>query len=249
MDTFTVEFYKKLVEAVENLPKAAVERTKKSDTHKGYDTTGYQYQYLVNVLNEVISPAGWSMDYQVIQTEKGAYRSGQPFWDVTVETTVTVLGSVRKCVGGHVSASYTDAYKGAITNAFKKTVALFGVGKSAYEGSLDDDYRPLPDSDANRVSEKVSASQNATQKPYTAPGRTEIPKSDLDTTQTAPAQNTASCDCGRTMRQVPSGVSKKTGKRYNAFWSCDPKAGGCGKTRNVDWEMPEEQIPTDQIPF
>ncbi len=44
--------------------------------------------------------------------------------------------------GGHVASAEADARKGAYTNAFKKAAAFFGVGRQAYEGSLDDDNVP-----------------------------------------------------------------------------------------------------------
>ena len=44
--------------------------------------------------------------------------------------------------GGHLASSEADARKGAFTNAFKKAAAFFGVGRQAYEGSLDDDNVP-----------------------------------------------------------------------------------------------------------
>ena len=40
--------------------------------------------------------------------------------------------------------------------------------------------------------------------------------------------------CERDMSLVPAGVSKKTGKPYNAFYSCDKRNGGCGKTQNAE---------------
>ena len=57
---------------------------------------------------------------------------------------ITILGVEKTCVGGHKSEMYADALKGAITNSFKKTLGFFGIGKKAYEGMLDDDYRPIP---------------------------------------------------------------------------------------------------------
>lgn len=142
--TFTKEIYDKLVEAVEKLPDGAIERTKKSDTRKGYDTTGYQYQFLVNILNEVIGPSDWGFDYTIIKEVQGSWESGRPFYDITTEVSITILGATRKCVGGHRAESHSDALKGAITNGFKKTIAFFGVGKKAYEGTVDEDYRPVP---------------------------------------------------------------------------------------------------------
>jgi hypothetical protein len=44
--------------------------------------------------------------------------------------------------GGPLASSEADARKGSYTNAFKKAAAFFGVGRMAYEGSLDDDNLP-----------------------------------------------------------------------------------------------------------
>lgn len=141
--TFTKEIYDQLIKAVDKLPKEAVESTKKETTRKGYDTTGYQYQFLVNVLNEIVTPAGWGYTYEVANVIQGQYKSGQTFYEITVSTTVQILGAVRTAPGGHISSSYSDALKGAITNALKKTFGMFGIGKKAYEGTLDEDYQPI----------------------------------------------------------------------------------------------------------
>src|SRR5690606_20554759 len=45
-----------------------------------------------------------------------------------------------ECYGGHDSTEEVNALKGAYTNAFKKTAALLGVGRRAYEGTLDEDF-------------------------------------------------------------------------------------------------------------
>jgi hypothetical protein len=44
--------------------------------------------------------------------------------------------------GGHVASSEADARKGAFTNGLKKAAAMFGCGRQAYEGTLDDDNVP-----------------------------------------------------------------------------------------------------------
>jgi len=145
MSTFNKEIYDQIIKAVEALPEEAVERAKKEDTRKGYDTTGYQYQFLVNVLNEVVTPAGWSFEWSTVKEIEGAYKSGQKFYEIAVSTKVDILDASRVHAGGHISSSYSDALKGAITNSLKKTLGLFGVGKKAYEGALDDDYKPQPE--------------------------------------------------------------------------------------------------------
>lgn len=141
------DIYKKLSAPFEE---SAVQRTKTSETKKGYDTTGYHYQFIVNRLNEVMGIDGWNYEYLILERKDGASSSGNPRINVTVETKLTLTHdgkSVTKpCIGGHVSNNYTDALKGAITNSLKKTAALFGAGKQAYEKTIDDDHQ---DPDAN----------------------------------------------------------------------------------------------------
>ena len=139
--------YKQLVEATNNLPKDAVEKAPKNITRKGYDTTGYGYQFLVNVLNETLGIGGWGFKYELLKEIEGKWSNEKSYWDITVNVTVWIkvdnsTPASFSCVGGHKSEMYSDALKGAITNGFKKTVAFFGVGKNAYEGTIDEDYRP-----------------------------------------------------------------------------------------------------------
>ena len=130
--------YEKLSAA---FPQDAIQRTKKEDTKKGYDTTGIGYQYCVNRFNEIIGLEAWGYDYHIIKELEGTFSTGKPFFDITVEVSIWLFRreNVRKCVGGHLSSFYGDALKGAITNGFKKTSAYWGVGRQAYEGTLDDD--------------------------------------------------------------------------------------------------------------
>jgi len=148
----TIDFskiYQELIKAVENLPKEAIEKAKKEITRKGYDTTGYQYQFLVNVLNETIGMDNWDYDYELKKEIEGKWANGKSFWEITVEMKIEIYGKKRKCVGGHKAEMYSDAYKGAITNSFKKTLGFFGVGKKAYEGTIDEDYLPVPNETQN----------------------------------------------------------------------------------------------------
>ena len=83
---------------------------------------------------------------------EGDHRSnGRPAFeaicDITLELGEWVDGEFMvfaECLadGGHLASSEADARKGAYTNAFKKAAAFFGVGRQAYEGSLDDDNVP-----------------------------------------------------------------------------------------------------------
>jgi hypothetical protein len=140
------------------LPKDAIQKTVKSETKKGYDTTGYSYQYVVDRLNEVYG-LSWGFKWEILERKDGNFRSGAPFVEITVMMSIWVESekNIRTCVGGHISSNYADALKGAITNSFKKTAAFFGVGASAFRGTLDDDS-VMPDTHENKTYQKV---QNA----------------------------------------------------------------------------------------
>lgn len=138
------------------LPEEAVDRTKGVETKKGYDTTGYRYQYAVNRLNEVMGPENWRYEWEILREACGEFQSGRPRWEITVKTSISLLvgdhwTDAKSCVGGHVSTTHEDALKGAITNSFKKTAAFFGVGKQAYEGSIDEDMKPQEEGAATPV--------------------------------------------------------------------------------------------------
>jgi len=136
------------------LPSTAIQRTRKDETRKGYDTDGYGYQWVADRLNEVLG-LGWDMTWEIVHHAEGTYRNGAPYHDVTVRCAIKIRESaahvvVRECAGGHIASLYGDALKGAITNAFKKTASFFGVGRDAYAGTIDDDNQPLPDDQKNR---------------------------------------------------------------------------------------------------
>ena len=121
-----------------------IQRTKGSETRKGYDTDGYGYQWCVNRFNEVLG-GNWSFGWEIIKDVEGKFKNGRPFFEITVKVWIKILDfNERSCVGGHVSANFVDAVKGAITNGFKKTAAFWGVGHHAFTGQIDEDNKPIP---------------------------------------------------------------------------------------------------------
>lgn len=70
--------------------------------------------------------------------------------------------------------------------------------------------------------------------PIAAPAPQQAPAAPAFTQQqpqAAPAQHI--CGCGIPMTLRPAGVSKKTGKPYNGFYTCANGQQGCGQTRNL----------------
>jgi hypothetical protein len=143
-----IEILKKLAA---KMPEEAIQRTKKSETKKGYDTDGYGYQYCVDRFNDVLG-LYWGHSWQIESHIEGQYKSGQTFHEITVSAEIWIVEKSfsRGCAGGHTSSNYSDALKGAITNAFKKAASFWGVGRDAYAGTIDDDNKPLPEPDSEK---------------------------------------------------------------------------------------------------
>lgn len=130
----------------EKLPVEAIQSTKGADTKKGYDTDGYSYQYCVDRFNDTCGE-NWGFTWKVLREVEGEFKSGAPAHDITVDVSIWVndILKPRSAPGGHISISYADALKGAVTNGFKKAAAFWGVGRDAYAGTIDDDNKPMPD--------------------------------------------------------------------------------------------------------
>jgi len=134
------------------LPFDAIQRTKRSETKKGYDTDGYGYQYCIDKMNNIAGLGHWRIIAEEVFCEQGEYSSGRKAYEVGYDVIIQlgnwtpsgfqVLAETPKTPGGHVSALKTDARKGALTNAIKKAIAFFGIGAAAYRGELNDDNLP-----------------------------------------------------------------------------------------------------------
>lgn len=104
--------------------------------------------------------------------------------------------------------SEADARKGAYTNGLKKAAAMFGCGRQAYEGTLDDDNVPSQDLEtALRQSAKANAQPAATQHLPTA--------ATTPTSQAAPA----------TPASQQQTRNRLTAKQLSAIWAIARKLG------------------------
>jgi hypothetical protein len=131
-------------------PADAVQRTDGKETGRGYSTTGIGHQHVVNRLNEVLGIGGFRVS-RTLTVRETKTNSGRPSFETIAEVNLALGEWVDGAFvpfadavgdGGHTSVSEADARKGAFTNGFKKAAALFGCGRQAYEGSLDDDRVP-----------------------------------------------------------------------------------------------------------
>ena len=161
-----LDFKALYLELSKPLTKNAIQRSKGADTKKGYDTTGYGYQFIVNRFNEVLGIGAWNWSFEEIERAEGVYKSGTKFISITGKATITVSlpdGEISHSeYGGHQSSNLTDALKGASTNALKKTASFFGVGKDAFEGSIDEDNQDQPEIKKPATNSKPKTDDQAT---------------------------------------------------------------------------------------
>ena len=200
-------------------PEEAIERTDGRVTGRGYSTTGIKYQYVVNRLNEVLGIGSYrahrTVNVKEMQTAKGR-PAFEAICDMTLELGEWVSGEFvcfaeSLADGGHTSMSEADARKGAYTNAFKKAAAFFGVGKQAYEGSIDDDAVPTESAPEEVRSSSVPPAQ--------VPQPTQLP------TQRQPEQQQPRALPAPVSAQQPPSRNRLTSKQLAALWAIARKLG------------------------
>ncbi len=197
-------------------PDNCIQRTEGRLTGRGYDTTGIGYQFIANRLNEVLGVGGWRA-HRTVAVKEIVRSNGRPAFeaicDITLELGEWVGGDFvvfaeSLADGGHVASSEADARKGAYTNAFKKAAAFFGVGRQAYEGSLDDDNLP-----AEHSSDGVTVTTLPMQRAAPAPAPVIQPQAQQ---QAAPPPQRAATAPAR---------NRLTAKQLSAIWAIGRKLG------------------------
>lgn len=127
-----------------------IQRTDGATTGRGYSTTGIGYQHVVNRLNDVVGLGGFRSQ-QTITVRASTTQKGRTIYDAACDLVLQLGEWIDGAfipfaevhgTGGHTSMLEADAKKGAFTNGFKKAAAMFGCGRQAYEGTLDDDNVP-----------------------------------------------------------------------------------------------------------
>lgn len=220
-------------------PEEAIERTDGRVTGRGYSTTGIKAQFILNRLNEVLGPgcfrAHRNITVKPVTTPKGR-TAFEAVCDLVLELGwwedgKFIVWGEALADGGHTSFSEADARKGSFSNAMKKAAACFGVGRQAYEGTLDDDSvsdgalsppaegrndyqrpRPVHDSAAEQQAQpQLNAGERATSASLPVPpGYIASP--------TAPTRRTATNGNDQSRSRVSS-------KQIAAIWSIARKAG------------------------
>ena len=146
----------------EKLPSEAIQ---KGQTPYGLNAIGAKEQYITNRFNDVLGNK-WHYDFETEDQKDGRevvckirimignwkyfedkitqeISPDNPTQAMVVSTpqgrNEFVWLAIHEHIGGSTNSPLYEARKGAITNAFKKCAAKFGVGREAYEGMDDPD--------------------------------------------------------------------------------------------------------------
>lgn len=127
-------------ELIKELPKEALRMIKTED---GTVLKMYGYQFTVNILNEVVGLDHWQLN--LVEDPKQQFVRDQ--WMVSLFVKLE-LGNWKEGVfipitsrisfGSGLHNTLGNSLKSALTNAFKKAAAMYGIGKKAYEGLIED---------------------------------------------------------------------------------------------------------------
>ncbi len=169
-------------------PDEAIERSDGRITGRGYSTTGIRAQYIVNRLNEVLGVGGFRVE-RSITVKQVATSKGRDAFEAACEIKLQ-LGEWQSGAffpfaeavadGGHTAMTEADARKGASSNGFKKAAAFFGVGRQAYEGTIDDDNVPPEQPAKRQVEAETPRAASASPSPAQAPERSRLTSKQLN---------------------------------------------------------------------
>ena len=97
--------------------------------------TGFNAQYAINILNEILGTDGWMCDETILQQGQSAGK-----WTVVMKAHIT---GENIDVTGYGSGQFQDAdnaYKAAKTSAFKNACKYLGIGKELYVRTVDESF-------------------------------------------------------------------------------------------------------------
>lgn len=109
-------------------------------TEDGKTFTGYESQYAINRLNEVVGLGEWVTEETILQQEavKGGFMVAMKVV-ILIKPDIMVTG-----YGASVAKRIENSFKGAKTSAFKNACRYLGIGNELYFGQEDEDTKSAP---------------------------------------------------------------------------------------------------------
>lgn len=98
---------------------------------------GYNAQYAINLLNEVVGLGDWNTDEEILKQE--TLKRG---WSVAMKIAIIFRNESLSSItgyGGAFAKNIANAYKGAKTSAFKNACKYLGIGQELYLQTVDEE--------------------------------------------------------------------------------------------------------------
>ena len=120
--------------------------TSKKDIRKRQGPAGMSFSYIpwnkvAQRMNEAFGPANWSREIIEREIFDGG-TSAKPTKEVVVVVRVTTPQAISEAYGGSTwfvnSGSFSDAAQSAVSKAFRRCCAPFGIGLDLYDGDDED---------------------------------------------------------------------------------------------------------------
>lgn len=163
------------------LPPEARQHVSKEENPLNFEMTGYIRQFVDNRFNDVLGVDHWAVNTAILYDgfEDEKQQEGR-MREILMKVTI-VLGNwaivekpergqplldfiplaERTGFGGASSTSRANAYKGALTDTIKKVAAMYGVGRQAYEQTIDEAFRPESEDNGGAASQQPVESTTA----------------------------------------------------------------------------------------
>ena len=134
-----------LAELSKPFPEDAITRVSATASGRGRELTGIKRAYLIERLNEVVGVGGWQISEPEFVTSEIKWGQGTG-WQCICKYWLEIKGLGKSFgLGDGIAKRLGDAMKGAESGAFKRAAACFGLGLSAYKGTIDEDFSEQPE--------------------------------------------------------------------------------------------------------
>ncbi len=207
--------------------KAFMKRDGRTIVQKNPDGTDRELDYVTaryvqDVLDDVCGPQNWQSKFE---DTPGGVRCGIGILVGTGEEATWVW---KFDVG---TPSSIEPVKGAHSDAFKRAAVQWGIARDLYD-ERDEDHSPDKDEPERPISERTSRAASGGRSARYAP-RTDEDERMHDRHEDDDDDDGESwvCPVHGLVKEVPAGVSKRTGRRYKAFLACPEP--GCDETERT----------------
>lgn len=180
-------------------------------------------------LDEVLGLGAWQWKVEPVPGSDAVKGQLIVRWDQNAEP------CVYQDFGYPTNASGVEPLKEASTDAFRRCARMVGVARYVYAGEVEQAHRPVV---ASRPAAPSAGEGQRRPSPAPVPeepdmGWDVLPAVAADILDAGPLAGDLCPAHAKPWHLVPAGVSKKSGRPYDAFYACQER--GCDAKPTTDW--------------